>query len=140
MKQRKQRMALGCIVILLAVAAGGMGGFFLGKSAETARYQEEKEWRVLLNRAEFEGLGEIEGTIYVTGHKIPDADSVCSAMAYAFLLKKLGYDAVPAVLGGINDETAYTLEAAEADPPMLLEDASGLNIVLIDHSDYAQSA
>ena len=138
MKQRKHRIILGCIVFLL-VAAGAVGGFFLGKRAETARYQEEKNSRVLLNRAELEGLGEIEGTIYVTGHKAPDADSVCGSIAYATLLKKLGYDTVPAVLGGINYETTYILEAAEVPPPMLLEDASGLNIILIDHSDYSQS-
>lgn len=138
MKQRKHWIILACIVILL-VAAGAIGGFFLGKSAEAARYQEEKDRLVLLNRAELEGLGEIEGTIYVTGHKTPDADSVCGSIAYATLLEKLGYDAVPVVLGGINSETTYILEAAEVTPPMLLEDASGLNIILIDHSDYSQS-
>lgn len=138
MTQRKRWIVLGCIVALLA-AAGAVGGFFLGKSVETARYQEEKDLSVRLNRAELEGLGEIEGTIYVTGHKTPDADSICGSIAYASLLDQLGYDAVPVVLGGVNSETAYILEAAEVDPPMLLEDASGLNIILIDHCDYSQS-
>ena len=139
MKQRKRWIVLGCIVVLL-VAAGAFGGFFLGKSVENARYQEEKDLNVLLNRAELEGLGEIEGKIYVTGHKTPDADSVCGSIAYASLLKKLGYDAVPAVLGDINFETEYILKAAKVKTPMLLDDASGLNIILIDHSDYEQSA
>ncbi len=138
MKQRKRWIVLGCIVVLL-VAAGAFGGFFLGKSVETARYQEEKDLSVLLNRAELEGLGKIEGKIYVTGHKTPDADSVCGSIVYATLLKKLGYDAVPAVLGNINSETEYILKAAKVEMPMLLENASGLNIILIDHSDYSQS-
>ena len=30
-------------------------------------------------------------TIYIFGHKNPDTDSICSAIGYAELKKKLGY-------------------------------------------------
>ncbi len=59
---------------------------------------------------------------------------------YAQLLQKLGYDASAVVLGDINNETKCILEKAGLDAPQLLEDASGCNMVLMDHSDYEQSA
>ena len=127
-----------CVLILLAAA--GIGGFFLGKAGEAGRYQEEAKLTVLLNRSDLDGLGEIEGTIYVTGHKSPDSDTVGSSIAYAALLRELGYDAVPVVLGPVNHESAYILEAAGLEVPELLEDASGLNMILVDHSEYTQSA
>ena len=102
--------------------------------------QKEKELNILINRSELEGQGEIEGKIYVTGHQNPDSDTVCSSIAYASLLQKLGYDAVPVILGEINKETEYLLNAAGVETPELLEDASGLNMILIDHSEYTQSA
>ena len=77
------------------------------------------------------GLGKIDGTIYVTGHKSPDADTVGCSIAYAALLRKLGYDAVPVVLGDINNETRYVLEAAGIETPRLLEDASACNMILV---------
>ena len=45
-------------------------------------------------------------TIYITGHRNPDTDSIVSAMAYAALKNALGqrqYEA--ARLGQISDET-----------------------------------
>ena len=101
---------------------------------------DEKALDILINRYELEGLGELEGTIYVTGHKSPDSDTVCCSIAYANLLRKLGYDAVPAVLGKLNSETKYILQLAGVDTPELLEDAAGKNMVLVDHSEYSQSA
>jgi len=138
MKQRRQCVAVCCLILLLA--AIGIGGFFLGRFMEARHYQKEKELEILLNRSDLEGLGEIEGRIYVTGHKSPDSDTVGSSIAYATLLQKLGYDAVPAVLGPINHETEYILKAAGVETPELLEDAAGLNMVLVDHSEYTQSA
>lgn len=118
----------------------GIGGFLLGKKAEAGNYQKEKELNILLNRSDLEGLGEIEGTIYVTGHRSPDSDTVGSSIAYAALLQKLGYDAVPIVLGKINPETAFILDAAGLETPELMEEVSGQNMILVDHSEYTQSA
>ena len=138
MKQKSRITAIICILIL--IAAAGVGGFFLGKNKEAERFQEETNLNIQLNRSDLKDLEEIEGTIYVTGHKSPDSDTVGSSIAYAALLRALGYDAVPVVLGNVNHESAYILEAAGLETPELLEDAAGLNMILVDHSEYAQSA
>ena len=136
---KKTRLVL-LICFLIILTSVGIAGFFLGKATEAKHFQEEKELNILMNRSDLEGLGKIEGTIYVTGHKSPDSDTVGSCIAYAALLRALGYDAVPVLLGPVNNESAYILEVAGLEPPMLLEDASGLNMVLVDHSEYTQTA
>ena len=100
----------------------------------------EKEFNTMLNRSELENLQLVDGPIYVFGHKSPDSDTVCSAIVYADILKQLGYDAKAAVLEKINPESAYILKTAGVEVPEILEDAAGKNVVLIDHSDYLQSA
>ena len=135
-----------CIIAALvaAIALSGITGFFIGNNngkAETeASWQAERELDIKLSRSDLDGLGEIDGPIYVTGHKTPDSDTVGSAIGYAKLLEQLGYDAHAVVIGDINNETKYILDAAGLEPPELLEDASGCNMVLVDHSEYAQSA
>lgn len=109
-------------------------------ATKTDGYVVSEEARARANRSELEKLQLVDGPIYVTGHKSPDADTVCSSIAYANLLTKLGYDARPVVLGDINNETAFILNDAGVEVPELLEDASGLNMVLVDHSEYEQSA
>ena len=48
--------------------------------------------------------------ITVIGHKSPDTDSICSAIAYAELKRKLtGQRYVPKRAGAINQETAFAL-------------------------------
>jgi manganese-dependent inorganic pyrophosphatase len=47
--------------------------------------------------------------IYIFGHKNPDTDSICSAIAYAELKKLLGHQAKPIRLGKINKETEFVL-------------------------------
>ena len=135
------------IYIILAAVIGIaliVAAFFVGKqiggSDDSADYQALQEKVILWNRSDLLYLQGIDETIYVTGHKSPDTDAVCSAIIYAELLKKLGYDAQPVVLGPINTETKYILEAAGVEEPPLLEDASGKTMVLVDHSDYVQSA
>ena len=166
MSKLSLRSSVICILLVIAV---GVGGFYAGRAAgmeagkagaeaefqvereqfqeEIAQYeaeaeesQAEKELDVLIHRSELEGLSEPKGPIYVTGHKSPDSDTVCSSIAYAALLQQLGYDAVPVVLGEINNETKYILKAAGLESPMLLEDAAGCNMVLVDHSELVQSA
>ncbi|MBQ6257918.1 MAG: DHH family phosphoesterase [Clostridia bacterium] len=138
MLRKRNRWIIPALVIVLA--AVGVGGYFAGESAAASRYQTQREKEILLNRSEWDALGEIEGTIYVTGHKSPDSDTVGSAIAYAALLRALGYDAQAVVLGSVNHETQYILDAAKLDALPLLEDASGCNMALVDHSEYLQSA
>ncbi len=61
-------------------------------------------------------------TIYITGHRNPDTDSIVSAMAYAALRNALGdrqYQA--ARLGQISDETQIVLDRFGFQPPRLIE-------------------
>ena len=93
-----------------------------------------------LNRSSIENMVLQEGDIYVIGHRSPDSDTVCTAIAYANLLNELGYSARPAITMPINHESEYILKQAGVETPEELIDASGLNIFLVDHSEYSQAA
>jgi manganese-dependent inorganic pyrophosphatase len=56
-------------------------------------------------------------TVYITGHKNPDTDSICSAIAYAKLKRRLGVDAMPVRTGRINRETQFVLDSFGFAPP-----------------------
>ena len=103
-------------------------------------YAIDNELRARINRGELEVLELADGPIYITGHRSPDSDTVCSSIAYASLLTKLGYDARPVVLGDINKETQYILEESGLPIPEHIEDVSGANVILVDHSEYEHSA
>ena len=71
--------------------------------------------------------------IYVTGHKNPDTDSICSAIAYAEFKNKTGsIPAVPIRLGELNRETEFILNYFKVPAPHLIEtvkvQVSDLNI------------
>ena len=55
--------------------------------------------------------------IYIIGHKNPDSDSICSALALAELKQKQGVNAVAGRLGRRNQETAFFLNRREWDSP-----------------------
>lgn len=60
--------------------------------------------------------------IFVFGHKNPDTDSICSAIAYAHLKTALGVKNVKAArLGKIGKEAQYAIDYFNVKPPMLLE-------------------
>ncbi len=62
-------------------------------------------------------------TTYIFGHHNPDTDSICSAIAYAELKKKLGHDDVFAYrLGKMNKETQFVLDYFDVKTPPLLTD------------------
>lgn len=59
--------------------------------------------------------------VYVVGHKNPDTDSICSAIAYANLKRQISEDNYTAKRAGvINEETQYVLDRFGVEPPMLL--------------------
>lgn len=61
--------------------------------------------------------------IYVFGHLNPDTDSICSAIGYAELKKKMGYKNVtPYRLGKISKETQFILDYFGVEEPKLLTD------------------
>lgn len=48
--------------------------------------------------------------LYISGHQVPDTDSICSAIAYAELKNRTtDYDAIPIRLGDVNQETQFAL-------------------------------
>ena len=62
------------------------------------------------------------GKIYVVGHKNPDTDSICSAIAYANLKREItGNDYIAKRAGQINEETHYVLQKFGVKVPTLLE-------------------
>lgn len=57
----------------------------------------------------------------VIGHKNPDTDSICSAIGYANLKRKLtGQDYIPCRSGNINNETQYVLDTFGVEAPKLV--------------------
>ena len=63
--------------------------------------------------------------VYVIGHKNPDTDSICSAIAYAELKRRITgkfYEARRA--GQINEETKYILDRCGVEPPEFLDNVS----------------
>lgn len=62
-------------------------------------------------------------TIFVTGHKHPDTDTIISSIAYAHLKNQLGIPCVACRLGEVNDETKFLLDRFGYEKPMLLKDA-----------------
>lgn len=71
-------------------------------------------------------------TTYIFGHKNPDTDSVCSAIALSYLKNQLGMHTVPKVLGHLNNETKFVLDYFNIDEPRYLNDVK-LQIGDIDY-------
>lgn len=67
--------------------------------------------------------GVINNKIYVVGHKNPDTDSICSAIAYAELRTQLTGERHNARRAGqLNEETQYVLDYFDVKAPALLTD------------------
>ncbi|NAZ30736.1 MAG: manganese-dependent inorganic pyrophosphatase [Caldimicrobium sp.] len=89
--------------------------------------------------------------LYVVGHKNPDTDSVCSAIAFAYLwnewrksgvlakMKMPDLEAKPVVQGEPNAETKFVLEKFGFSVPEKMTDGAGKKVALVDHSDIAQT-
>ena len=61
--------------------------------------------------------------VYVVGHKNPDTDSVCSAIAYARLKHLLdGGNYEPRRAGHLNEETQFVLDRFKVPVPAMLKD------------------
>jgi len=73
--------------------------------------------------------------IYVIGHKNPDTDSICAALALAALKRELGEDCVAARIGVLNPETDFILKKVGVEPPIYLKTAkSTLSEITIDEA------
>ena len=80
--------------------------------------------------------------VLIFGHKNPDTDTICSAIAYAELKKALGMNAEPVRLGAVNGETQFALDTFKIEAPRLVEKvAEEVNeVILVDHNERQQSA
>ncbi len=61
--------------------------------------------------------------VYIIGHKNPDTDSICSALAYAYLKNQTeGGGYIAARAGQLNQETQYVLNFFQAEAPVYVAD------------------
>ena len=66
----------------------------------------------------------MDNTAYIFGHKNPDTDSICSAIAYAELKNRLSTETryLPCRLGTPNPQTSWALDQAGILAPPYLSD------------------
>ena len=68
-------------------------------------------------------MGKRKEKIYVIGHKNPDTDSICSAIAYTYLKNQVeGGGYIAARAGQLNQETQYVLNFFQAEAPAYVAD------------------
>ncbi len=88
--------------------------------------------------------------IYIFGHKNPDPDSICAAIAYAAFKRALGKTHyIAARCGPITPRTQAVLDLFQAEPPVLIETLNQqtsptlpihqLSIALVDHNEMSQA-
>ncbi|MDX8362592.1 manganese-dependent inorganic pyrophosphatase [Cytobacillus sp. IB215316] len=77
----------------------------------------------------------------IFGHKNPDTDTICSAIAYAELKTQIGMNVEPVRLGEVNGETQFALDHFHIDAPRLVETVSNEvnSVILVDHNERQQS-
>ncbi|MGL5290850.1 MAG: DHH family phosphoesterase, partial [Vibrionaceae bacterium] len=78
-------------------------------------------------------------TLFIVGHKSPDSDSICGAIALAYLKNQLGESAVATRLGEISPETAFILQRFGVDAPELKLSYAGEQVYIVDHSEVSQA-
>lgn len=77
----------------------------------------------------------------IFGHKNPDTDTICSAIAYADLKNQLGLSAEAVRLGDVNGETQYALDYFKVEAPRFVETVANEaeKVILVDHNERQQS-
>ena len=65
-----------------------------------------------------------QNKVHIIGHKNPDTDSICSAIAYAHLKNQISEaEHIPRSAGLLNEETHYVLDRFGVDTPKLLSNS-----------------
>lgn len=79
--------------------------------------------------------------VLIFGHKNPDTDTICSAIAYADLKSKLGWNVEAVALGSVNGETQFALDRFGFKAPRIVESVAGevKDVILVDHNERQQS-
>ena len=78
-------------------------------------------------------------SMYVVGHKIPDSDSICGAIALAYLKNQIGEPAKAARLGEPSPETQFILDRFGFEAPELKLSYAGEEVYIVDHSELTQA-
>ena len=75
--------------------------------------------------------------LLVIGHKNPDTDAICSAIAYArFKTEVVGEEAAPRRAGNVNPQTQFVLSRFETESPPLATDVrSRIDDIMIPRED-----
>jgi len=77
---------------------------------------------------------------HIFGHRNPDTDTVCSAIAYETFLTEEGVSCKAYTLGKINNETKYILRKFGVKPPKKVKELPhNSEIILVDHNEEGQS-
>lgn len=77
--------------------------------------------------------------MYVVGHKVPDSDSICGAIAIAYLKNQIGESATPARLGEPSPETQFILDKFGFEAPELKLSYAGEKVYIVDHTEKTQA-
>ncbi|MCP3429405.1 manganese-dependent inorganic pyrophosphatase [Opacimonas viscosa] len=77
--------------------------------------------------------------MYVVGHKIPDSDSICGALAIAYLKNQIGEEAIPTRLGDVSPETQFILDKFGFTAPELKMSYAGEEVYIVDHTEKTQA-
>ncbi|WP_462155349.1 manganese-dependent inorganic pyrophosphatase [Pseudoalteromonas piscicida] len=77
--------------------------------------------------------------MYVVGHKIPDSDSICGAIALAYLKNQIGEEAIPTRLGEVSPETQFILDRFGFEAPELKMSYAGEDVYIVDHTEKTQA-
>ncbi|MEH6945336.1 manganese-dependent inorganic pyrophosphatase [Bacillus sp. JJ722] len=79
--------------------------------------------------------------VLVFGHKNPDTDTICSAIAYAQIKQQIGVQAEAVRLGEVSAETQFALDFFNTQAPRLIETAATEtnHVILVDHNERQQS-
>ncbi|RRS10715.1 manganese-dependent inorganic pyrophosphatase [Pseudoalteromonas sp. J010] len=77
--------------------------------------------------------------MYVVGHKIPDSDSICGAIALAYLKNQIGEEAIPSRLGDVSPETQFILDRFGFEAPELKMSYAGEKVYIVDHTEKTQA-
>lgn len=77
---------------------------------------------------------------HIVGHKNPDTDTICSAIAYQKFLKFKNIDSQAFALGHINNETKFVLNYFKVKMPEVINELPhNSEIILVDHNEDGQS-
>ena len=80
-----------------------------------------------------------EEPLLVVGHLNPDTDSICTAIAVAYLKTAQGVPAQAIAQGPVNAETRYVLDTFKLPQPPIVSRVAGRRVFLVDHTDYSQA-